>query len=161
LWRRGVNVASLSFVVARRLTATMADTALLAGLLQGVGKLYILTRAGRHRGLFHDAAAYQAIEQAWHLSIAAALLENWGMSEELVQAVQESENDAREARGAPALADVLLAGTVLADGDDTATLAARLGAAKPLQRLQLDEPACRTLLAESAQEIAALRAALG
>ncbi len=161
LWRRGVNVASLSFVIARRLTTAMADTALLAGLLQGVGKLYILTRASRHRSLFHDAAAYAAIERAWHLSIAAALLENWGMADEIIQAVQESENYERDARGAPALADALLAGTLLADCDDTSTLSERVAAAKPLQRLQLDEPACRTLLAESAQEIAALREALG
>jgi HD-like signal output (HDOD) protein len=161
LWRRGVNVASLSFVIARRLTTAMADTALLAGLLQGVGKLYILTRASRHRSLFHDAAAYEAIERAWHLSIAAALLENWGMADEIVQAVQESENYERDARGAPALADALLAGTLLADGDDTSALSERVAAARPLHRLQLDEPACRTLLAESAQEIAALREALG
>ena len=161
LWRRGVNVATLSFVIARRLTTAMADTALLAGLLQGVGKLYILTRASRHRSLFHDAAEYAAIERAWHLSIAAALLENWGMAEEIVQAVQESENYERDARGAPALADALLAGTLLADCSDTAALSERIAAAKPLQRLQLDEPAYAALLAESAQEIAALREALG
>ena len=161
LWKRSVQVASLSFVIARRLTRVLADRALLAGLLQGVGKLYILTRAGRHRSLFHDAAAYAAIERAWHLSIAAALLENWGIADEIVRAVQESENFEREARGAPALADVLLAGTLLAELDEAQELPPQLAAAKPVQRLQLDVSACRTLLAESAQELAALREALG
>ena len=100
LWRRSVQVASLCCVVARRLTNVNPDTALLAGLLQGIGRLYILTRASRHRSLFSDAAAYQAIEQDWHLSIAAALLENWGIADEIVQAVHESENFERETRGA-------------------------------------------------------------
>ena len=162
LWRRSVQVASLCFVVARRLTSISADTALLAGLLQGIGRLYILTRASRHRSLFCDAAAYQAIEQDWHLSIAAALLENWGIADEIVQAVHESENLERESRGAPALADVLVVGTLLAEfNGDTGALAAQIECAKPLQRLRLDQLACERFLAESAQEVAALRDALG
>lgn len=161
LWRRCVQVASLSFVIARRLTQVLADTALLAGLLQGVGRLYILTRASRHRTLFHDAAAYQAIERAWHRSIAAALLENWGMAEEIVHAVQESENYQRETRGLPGLADVLLASTLLTDIGDPVALTEVIEGAKPLQRLGLDVEACQTLLEESAQEVYALREALG
>jgi len=162
LWRRSVQVASLCFVVARRLTSVSADTALLAGLLQGIGRLYILTRASHHRSLFCDAAAYQAIEQDWHLSIAAALLENWGIADEIVQAVHESENLERESRGTPCLTDVLIVGTLLADlnGDATA-LAAQVQCAKPLQRLRLDQQACEQFLAESAQEVMALRDALG
>ena len=162
LWRRSVQVASLCFVIARRLTSVHADTALLAGLLQGIGRLYILTRASRHRSLFCDAAAYQAIEHDWHLSIAAALLENWGIADEIVQAVHESENLERESRGAAALPDVLVVGTLLADlNGDASALAAQVQCAKPLQRLRLDQQACERFLAESAQEVNALRDALG
>ncbi|HEX3845023.1 MAG TPA: HDOD domain-containing protein [Steroidobacteraceae bacterium] len=162
LWRRSVQVASLCSVIARRLTNVSADTALLAGLLQGIGRLYILTRASRHRSLFCDAAAYQAIEHDWHLSIAAALLENWGIADEIVQAVHESENLNRESRGIPALPDVLVVGTLLADlNGDASALAAQVQCAKPLQRLRLDQEACERFLAESAQEVTALRDALG
>ncbi|MGH8319883.1 MAG: HDOD domain-containing protein [Steroidobacteraceae bacterium] len=162
LWRRSVQVASLCFVVARRLTSVSADTALLAGLLQGIGRLYILTRASRHRSLFCDAAAYQTIEHDWHLSIAAALLENWGIADEIVRAVHESENLERESRGAPTLTDVLVVGTLLAEvNGDSSALAAQVHCAKPLQRLRLDQLACERFLAESAQEVTALRDALG
>lgn len=161
LWRRCVQVACLSFVIARRLTAVIADTAMLAGLLQGVGRLYILTRASRHRSLFHDASAYQAIERAWHRSIATALLENWGIAAEIVQAVQESENYELATRGAPGLADVLLASTLLADIGDPEALAECVNESKPLQRLGLDVPSCQALLEASEDEIGALREALG
>ncbi len=162
LWRRSVQVASLCFVVARRLTSVSADTALLAGLLQGIGRLYILTRASRHRSLFRDAAAYQAIEQDWHLSIAAALLENWGIAEEIVHAVHESENLERETRGAPGLADVVIVGTLLAELDgDAGALAAQVSSSKPFQRLKLDRQTCEWFLTESAHEVEALREALG
>lgn len=160
-WKRSVQVASLSFVIARRLTQVAADTALLCGLLQGVGRLYILTRASRHRSLFHDATAYEAIERAWHLSIAAALLENWGMADEIVQAVQESENYERDSRGPITVADVLVVSSLLCGLDDTDTVQLPAQATKPLQRLQLDADACQCLIIESAQEIAALHEALG
>jgi HD-like signal output (HDOD) protein len=162
LWRRSVQMASLCYVIARRLTSVNADSALLAGLLQGIGRLYILTRASRHRSLFSDPAAYQTIEHDWHLSIAAALLENWGIAEEIVQAVHESENLERETRGAPTLTDVVVVGTLLAElNGDPGALAAQVQCAKPLQRLRLDQLACERFLSESASEIEALRDALG
>jgi HD-like signal output (HDOD) protein len=162
LWRHGVQVASLSYAVARRLTTVGADTAMLAGLLQGIGRLYILTRASRHPSLFADPLAYQTIEHDWHLSIAAALLENWGIADEIVQAVHDSENFDRESRGTPTLADVLVVATILADlQGEPAVLQAQTQCSKPLQRLRLDYVACDAFLKESAQEIAALRDALG
>jgi len=162
LWRHSVQVAALSYAVARRLTNVTGDTAMLAGLLQGIGKLYILTRASRHGSLFADPLTYQTIEHDWHLSIAAALLENWGIADEIVQAVHESENIDRETRGAPMLADVLVVATMLADlNGDLSVLKAQTQCSKTLQRLRLDFNACEAFLKESANEIAALRDALG
>jgi len=162
LWRRSVLVASLSCVIARRLTDVNPDSALLAGLLQGIGRLYILTRASSHRVLFADQGSYHTIEQEWHLSIAAALLENWGIAEEIVQAVQESENFEREARGHVSLTDVLVAATILAEHHNQPQLLfPQIQGAKPLQRLKLDSAACETFIAESAKDIDSLREALG
>src|SRR5262249_2284997 len=162
LWRRSVMVASLSCVVARRLTNVNPDTALLAGLLQGIGRLYILTRASSHRALFADQDSYQAIEQDWHLSIAAALLENWGIADEIVQAVHDSENVERDSRGPLCLTDVLVVGTILADHhNEPQALRARVQCARPLLRLRLDADACEAFIAESAVAIESLREALG
>ncbi len=160
-WRRSVLVASLCHVIARRFTRVNPDTALLAGLLQGIGRLYILTRASGHRALFADEASYQGIEHDWHLSIAAALLENWGFSDEIVQAVHESENHDRETRGGAGLADVVAVGVLLAEHHEQPHLIrAQLSCAKLLQRLQLDQAACESFIAESAEEVTALREAL-
>ena len=162
LWKRSVLVASLSCVIARRLTNVNPDSALLAGLLQGIGRLYILTRASGHRALFADQENYQTIEQDWHLSIAAALLENWGIADEIVQAVHESENFERESRGPLGLADVLVVGTILAEHhNQPQVLQAQVHCAKPLQRLKLDATACQAFIAESAVDIESLREALG
>jgi len=162
LWKRSVLVASLSCVIARRLTHLNPDTALLAGLLQGIGRLYILTRASGHRALFADQDAYQSIEHDWHLSIAAALLENWGIADEIVQAVHESENFERDARGPVGLADVLVVGTILAEHhNQPQVLQAQVHCAKPLHKLKLDAAACESFINESSKDIESLRVALG
>ncbi len=161
LWRRSVLVASLSCAVARKMTTVSPDTALLAGLLQGMGRLYILTRASAHRALFADQDSYKSIEQDWHLSIAAALLESWGFADEIVQAVHESENFEREPRGPLTLADVLVVGAMLAEHHERPQLLrAQILCAKPLQKLKLDAAACEAFIATSASDMEALRQAL-
>ena len=162
LWRRSVLVAGLSCVIARKLTTVNPDTALLAGLLQGIGRLYILTRASGHRTLFADQDSYHAIEQDWPLSIAAALLENWGIADEIVQAVHDSENFERESRGPLSLTDVLVVGAILAEHhDQPQVLQAQVQCAKPLQKMKLDAAACAAFIAESTADIESLREALG
>lgn len=161
LWQRSVLVASMCFVIARRTVQVNPDTALLAGLLQGIGRLYILTRASQHRELFADAALYQEVVRDWHLGIAVALLENWDIAEEIVQAVRDSEDFDREPRGAPSLTDVLLAGSLFAmyQGNPE-QLELQLARNRPLARLHLDRETCRSLVKESEREVAALREAL-
>ena len=161
LWRRSVLVASFAYVIARRYEYPSPDTALLAGVLHGIGRLYILTRASRHPTLFADVATYQAIERDWHLSIACALLEHWGIAEEVVQAIRESEDFAREPRGPVALGDVLLAATLIAvNREQPDLLDARLSSVRPVARLQLNRAAREALMTESAQELAELQEAL-
>jgi HD-like signal output (HDOD) protein len=162
LWQRSILVASLCHVIATRLTRVNPDTALLAGMLQGIGKLYILTRASGHRSLFSDEASYQTIEHDWHLSIAAALLENWGFGEEIVQAVHDSESPERDLRGGVGLSDVLSVGVLLAEHHaQPHVIKAQVNSAKLLQRLQLDESACESFIADSTQAVNGLREALG
>src|SRR3954468_1446640 len=76
LWQHSAHVAAVCHVVAKRFTRMNADTALLAGLLQGVGQLYLLTRAVRFPSLLGDPATYQRIVADWHVRVAQAILRN-------------------------------------------------------------------------------------
>lgn len=161
LWQRNVQLASVSQAIARRFTHLNAEAAMLAGLLQGIGKLYILARAGKHRALFADEQAYRSIEQTWNVSIATAVIESWNIAPEIIDAVRDSEDLLREARGAPTLSDVLAVATLLTDfaggGDE---LREKVEAARPCQRLHLDYDSCVAFMRSSEQEVAALREAL-
>ena len=162
LWKRSAAVAAMSHAVARRYSKVNPDTALLAGLLHGIGQLYILTRSAQHPGLFANQAAYAAIVRDWHSAIAKALLENWEMTDEVVEAVSNFEDLERQHTGPVDLTDVITVGNLLAafkDHPDTIELNMHDVAA--CKRMQIDRASYEQLIDESESEIDALRQALG
>lgn len=161
LWQRSIWVASLSQAIARRLTRLNADAAMLAGLLQGIGKLYILARASKHQALFADEQAYRHVERTWHVNIAVALIESWGFPADIVEAVRDSENVDEDARGPVSLSDVLMVAALLSDYAGTPeTLRALVAASRPFQRLELDFEGCENFMTAAAEDVASLREVL-
>jgi HD-like signal output (HDOD) protein len=162
LWERSAAVAATSHVLARRFSKVNPDTALLAGLLHGIGELYILARANKHPALFSNEPAYHQIVRDWHSSIARALLENWEMAEEVIQAVSEFEDIERDHKGPVDLTDVLtVAHLIVSYREYPDSIELNMQGVTACRRMQLDAPAYKKLIHESADEIAALQAALG
>jgi HD-like signal output (HDOD) protein len=162
LWHHGAHVGAVSHVVAKRFTQVNADTALLSGLLQGVGKLYLLTRAARFPGLLQDAGAYQKVIAEWHGRVSQAILRNWEMADEVVDAVSGCEDLDREHDGTTDLTDVLAVGNALASlGPDPHSEDMLILGMPAARRMKLTARSCGAALAESHQEISSLRQALG
>jgi HD-like signal output (HDOD) protein len=162
LWRRSAAVAAMSHAVARRLAKVNPDTALLAGLLHGIGQLYILTRTAKHPKLFENEAVYHNIVRDWHSSIAKALLENWDMADEIVDAVGNYEDIGRTHTGPTDLTDVLTVGYLLASyRDHPESIELNMEGVPACTRMQLDRAGYDKLLQESGEEIAAIQTALG
>jgi HD-like signal output (HDOD) protein len=116
----------------------------------------------RHPALFGDQATYQRIVRDWHSNIAKALLESWFIAEEIVSAVSCYEDPGRDLRGASAtLADILEIADMLAMCKESPQLIRdRLAHCKAAAHLELTADICLDLVAESGQELAALRSAL-
>jgi HD-like signal output (HDOD) protein len=163
LWQHSLLVATLSLVIARRSAKVSADTAMLTGLVHSVGKLYILTHSMQHPVLFADQTMYQSIVRDWHANIAKALLESWRMPQEIVDAVHSYEDEARNLHGpSSTLTDVLELAELLSLCKHTPDLMhERLKERKAALRLGIDLEVSKALVEESAEELAALRAALG
>jgi HD-like signal output (HDOD) protein len=162
LWQRAAHVGAVSHVVARRFTRVNAETALLAGLLQCVGRLYLLTRAVKFPGVLDDPAVFQRIVAGMHGRVGQAILRHWEISEDVVEAVVASENPQREHDGATDLTDVLSVGGALASLPPNARADDMLFLDMPAaRRMKLDADACVLALCESHEEILSLRQALG
>jgi HD-like signal output (HDOD) protein len=170
LWSEGITMAALAHVIAQRHSRVNADTALLAGLLHGVGKLYILTRLKDHRGLQGYPEACERILSEWHAGVGRAILDNWGVPDEVGESVQEYQNLERELRGPVCLAEVLSGAFLLAQlrqrlGDERAT---QSDVEKLMEqnagvwlRLTIGAPDGLRILQDASAEIATLNQVLG
>jgi len=162
LWRASTYVAAFCYVLAKNHTKRNADEAFLTGLLHGVGRLYILTRTPRFPALLGDSASLDEIMNNWHANIAKAVLENWELNEELVQAVAEQDDVGREHEGPADITDILICANMMAAYiDHPEHLVLNMSGVRSFRMLGLDENNSAEILAESRDEIEALRQALG
>jgi HD-like signal output (HDOD) protein len=159
-WRKGMLVASIAYVLARETRGASPDEALVTGLMHNIGRLYItVSFPDEPRDSGDDAWA--DVVNEWHPRIAHAILKHWGFPTQIVAAVGAQNSWERETQGGDALTDILIAATALVPCvfsreylDDTVT------AVPPFRRLGLDAARCQRLMADSAQQIRSLQAAL-
>jgi HD-like signal output (HDOD) protein len=162
LWQRSTLVAAFAFVLARNCTKVNADEAMLTGMMHGIGKLYVLTRAIDHPELFASEMTLTQIIGDWHASIGKAILENWNFSESMAQAVGEQSDFSRTEDGPPDLSDVVAVSILMASHlADIPGLNVALHGLAAAKRLGLDEEKTAAVMRESAAEVAALSQALG
>jgi putative nucleotidyltransferase with HDIG domain len=88
-WEHSLRVASIAQALARSVALLNADEAYLAGLLHGVGKLYILRRTANHPELLKNPEVLCRVINAWHHSVGFALMNHWGFALEFARAVND------------------------------------------------------------------------
>jgi HD-like signal output (HDOD) protein len=160
LWSRSTLVAAQCRLVALRISHVNPDTAMFAGLLHGIGELYILTRAREFPALFSGDGA-RAVIRDWHGNVARAILENWDIAEEVVSAVAEFENYPRQHDGPVDLTDVLSVAYLVASYmDHPDSLELNMADVGICRRLDLTRADYETIISASREQIAALREAL-
>jgi HD-like signal output (HDOD) protein len=162
LWEESTHVAAVAYLLAKRFTTHNPDQALLTGMLHNVGKLYILTRLVDHPLLFRDQESQQAITRDWHASIGTAILENWGLPEDVCEAVRDHEDIMRTHRGVADLTDITTAAVILSQVAARSTgLLPNLQELKAFRVLGIDDAGSQRVISGMQEEIAALRHALG
>lgn len=159
LWQEATTVAALAYAVAAR-TDVNADESMLAGLLHNVGKIYILARAHKYP-FFKDPQTLQQLLRDWHANVGKAIVENWGFPEHIAAAIGEHENIDRVNEDRD-VTDVLTVAVMMATffGHE-ADLELNMQGVKSFWRLGLDNEKCVHVMRDCAEEINALRSALG
>src|SRR5580658_82592 len=86
LWSDSATVAHFSQAVAKRASLPTPE-AFVAGLLHLMGRLYILVQCAEQGSAGQAVVLSNELVDAWHPTIAKAVLRNWRMSEEVCEAV--------------------------------------------------------------------------
>ena len=91
IWKSSNKVAATAYTVSKQLDAMPADKAMLAGLFHQLGRLYLLTVAHRDdTGLIKDPA-WDSIVNDWHPTITRAILDSWGLPEDVTYAAESQD----------------------------------------------------------------------
>ena len=162
LWERSAWIAAVSFVIARKFTRVNRDIAFLGGLMHGVGKLFILTRAAHYPFVLRDRARYSGLLRKWHTQFAKGILTGWRIHEDVIQAVLQYENLNRDVVGdEPDLTDILATSYLVVGHmgrmQDLSMTVEKIAA---FSRLRLDIMAVEETLEKAKEEIEDLRLAI-
>jgi HD-like signal output (HDOD) protein len=158
LWKRSIAVASICQVVARRTTVS-PDEALLTGLLHGIGRLYVMVRAVT-RSFNADGPLGELIE-GWHPSIGKAILENWEMSAEIANAVNDQLMSARRKHMQADLTDILIVAIALAGKLEDPSHPVETEGFTSFQTIGLRPADCDPIVTHASYQLGSLQDALG
>ena len=155
LWQHTAHVAALAHVIARKITAVDADTALFAGIVHEAGGFYLLSRADEMPGLLDDPIEWMGAAQE---IITREMMRKLAIPEPVAMAIVSL----RGATLTPpplGLRDTLLIARQLAPVA-TPMAPPDEGTSTALLRFVTDNAALERILLESAQEAASMSAAL-
>lgn len=161
LWKHSVRVAAYAYALARSQKGINADTALLAGMMHGIGKIYVWSRASKNPELFCDKAAIEELTASWHTSVGKSILESWGLPDEVAAAAENYLDFDEAASGdhARMVAIIAVANRLaLNEGEETAI--EEIGATPEYRRLQMDEANPLDFVAANEEHIHEMRDAL-
>ena len=162
LWECSTMVAAIARIIAVRTQAASPDAALLAGLLHNVGSVYLIARADRHLDLFRNASIRDLLLRDWQAPIGKAIAQNWGLPEDIADAIGDQDQLERHEAGARDLTDVLCVAVRAASFvGRPEELEIALGSLPLFRRLGLGREALHAAMGEASTEIARVRAALG
>ena len=162
IWRQCAHVAALCYVLSRKYTKLNADEAMFVGLMHGIGRMYVLTRAEDFPSLFDSHAEIEAIMDEWDCAIGSSIVESWGFAEHVSAAIRDFKDTERAHEGKVDYTDILILAHILhrfTSADDDAEFT--LNEVPASRQLDITATDMLQVLSESEEKITSLRRALG
>lgn len=91
IWKSSNKVAATAYTVAKHMDAMQPDKAMLAGLFHQLGRLYLLTVAHRDETALITDPAWDSIVDDWHPTVTRAILDSWGLPEDVTYATESQD----------------------------------------------------------------------
>ncbi len=115
LWSHSIQVAAVSYALAKRVKGVNPDEAMFVGLVHDIGKLYILTRIESYPEIYASNETIDHILDDWHTVIGKSIIENWKFPDHVQEAIELHETRDRKHYGDADLADVVVVANLLSN----------------------------------------------
>ena len=107
VWARGMKLSCMAFALAKGKPGLNRETAFLCGLLNEVGKLYVITKAEEFPSLLGNKESFDMDLEKWNSQISKSIIEAWGFPEEIAQSADPRAYLDQDPTTAPAYFDVV------------------------------------------------------
>lgn len=122
VWARGMKLSCMAFAVAHGRAGLNDETAFLCGLLNEVGKLYIITKSKEFPTLLGDRKSFDAVLEKWNSQISKSIIESWHFPDEVAESADPNTYLDSDPNTAPAYVDVVAVAKWLVDHGQQDTL---------------------------------------
>ncbi|MEO1244413.1 MAG: HDOD domain-containing protein [Pseudomonadota bacterium] len=118
VWAKGMKLSCMAFAVARRSKGLNEETAFLCGLMNEVGKLYIITKAKEFPEFMGDQSGFETVLQEWNAQVSKSIIESWGFSEDMAMSADPAHYLDPDPASEPRMVDVVAVAHQLLDIPD-------------------------------------------
>ncbi len=107
LWEHSIEIAAISFVLAKLTPGFNAEHALLAGLIHDIGVVAILNKAVEHTLIMDSEEHLDKVIKKMHAQVGSSILSRWDFSEDFIEVAEETENWMRDSSDKADLVDII------------------------------------------------------
>ena len=107
LWEHSIEIASISYVLAKVTPSFNAEHAMLAGLIHDIGNVAILNKAIEHPLIMDSEKHLNKIIDKMHAQVGGSILRRWDFSEDFIKVAEEAENWMHNENEQPDLIDII------------------------------------------------------
>lgn len=107
LWEHSIEIAALSFVLAKITPGFNAEHALLGGLIHDIGNVAILNKAVDHPLIMDSEEHLDKVIEKMRAQVGGSILRRWDFSEDIIEVVEEAEDWMRNGKEKPDLVDIV------------------------------------------------------
>ena len=107
-WQAAIYHAAIAWAIAKNTDRFSPEEAMSAALLSNIGVLSVCNYLENHPEIYEDPARLDANIKLLKAGVGASLLENWGLSDNMVECARNSDNWLRARDGDADLCDLVL-----------------------------------------------------
>lgn len=107
LWEHSIEIAAISYVLAKVTPGFDAEHAMLAGLIHDIGNVAILNKAIEHPLIMDSEKHLNKIIDKMHAQVGSSILRRWDFSDDFIRVVEETENWMYDEKEQPDMVDII------------------------------------------------------
>jgi len=107
LWEHSVEIAAISYVLAKVTPGMDAEQAMLAGLIHDIGNIAILNKAIEHPRVIDNEEYLKKVMSKMHAPVGGSILRSWEFSDEMVAVAEQAENWQHDKSSLADLVDII------------------------------------------------------